>query len=54
MATNIFSKEGWAQFRENLKNKFRLVIMNKDSFVQHFYSFLKVSLVIVLLKLIVN
>jgi hypothetical protein len=32
MATNIFSKEGWAQFRENLKNKFRLVIMNEDTF----------------------
>lgn len=32
MAANIFNKEGRAQFRENLKNKFRLVIMNEDTF----------------------
>jgi murein DD-endopeptidase MepM/ murein hydrolase activator NlpD len=32
MAVNIFNKEGRAQMRENLKNKFRLVIMNEDTF----------------------
>jgi len=32
MAANIFNKEGRAQIRENLKNKFRLVIMNEDTF----------------------
>lgn len=32
MAINIFNKEGRAQMRENLKNKFRLVIMNEDTF----------------------
>ena len=32
MAVNIFNKEGRAQMRENLKNKFRLVIMNDDSY----------------------
>lgn len=32
MSANIFNKEGRAQIRENLKNKFRLVIMNEDTF----------------------
>jgi murein DD-endopeptidase MepM/ murein hydrolase activator NlpD len=32
MAASIFNKEGRAQIRENLKNKFRLVIMNEDTF----------------------
>jgi septal ring factor EnvC (AmiA/AmiB activator) len=32
MEANIFSKEGRALLRENLKNKYRLVVMNENTF----------------------
>jgi len=32
MVTGIFSKEGRARWRENLRNKYRLVVMNEETF----------------------